>query len=142
MIVELLLKKKVNVNTRVKDGSKDDGPTALHIAASYGHKNMVEQLLKDDRVNPLLKSKNKTPKDMVGDASNKNTLVEMLEIAEKNYSLKKAKDLNIKIEGRGCYHLAQNNHKTQASLTANVGNVTFCTRKCYRSSLRTTQFYR
>ncbi|MGL9731337.1 MAG: ankyrin repeat domain-containing protein [Wolbachia sp.] len=48
-IVELLLKKKVNVNTRVKDGSKDDGPTALHIAAFYGHKDMLEQLLKDDR---------------------------------------------------------------------------------------------
>lgn len=124
LIVKLLLKKVVSVNTRVKDGSKDDGPTALHIAASYGHKDMVEQLLKDDRVNPSLKSKNKTPKDMVGDVSNKNTLVEMLEKAEKNYSPKEAKDLNIKIEGGGRYHLSQNNHKTQASLAVNVGNVT------------------
>ncbi|MCA4775332.1 hypothetical protein IHO40_04480 [Wolbachia endosymbiont of Mansonella ozzardi] len=93
------------------------------------------EIIKNDQVNPLLKSKNKTPKDMVGDASNKNTLVEMLETAEKNYSPKKAKDLNVKIEGGGCYHLAQNDHKTQASLTANVGNVTFCARKCYRSYL-------
>ncbi|MGL9688708.1 MAG: ankyrin repeat domain-containing protein [Wolbachia sp.] len=123
-IVELLLKKKVNVNTRVKDGSKDDGPTALHIAAFYGHKDMVEQLLKDDRVNPLLESKNKTPKDMVGDVSNKNTIVEILETAEKNYLLKKAKDLNIKIEGGGRYHLSQSNHKTQVSLAVNGDNVT------------------
>ncbi|MCM1001640.1 MAG: ankyrin repeat domain-containing protein, partial [Wolbachia endosymbiont of Melophagus ovinus] len=64
-IVELLLRKKVNVNTRVKDGSKDDGPTALHIAASYGHKDVIELLLSDNRINPLLKSRNKTPRKMV-----------------------------------------------------------------------------
>jgi hypothetical protein len=118
-IVELLLEKKVNVNTRVKDGSKDDGSTALHIAAFYGHKDMVEQLLKDDRVNPSLKSKNKTPKDMVGDVSNKNTIVEMLETAEKNYSPKKARDLNIKFQGGGTYHLLQGSHGTLASLAVN-----------------------
>ncbi|MGL9732973.1 MAG: ankyrin repeat domain-containing protein [Wolbachia sp.] len=43
---ETSIKKKVNINIRVKDESKDDGPTALHIAAFYDHKNMIKYLLK------------------------------------------------------------------------------------------------
>ncbi|MGL9731338.1 MAG: hypothetical protein ACR5KX_00610 [Wolbachia sp.] len=61
---------------------------------------------------------------MIGDVSNKNTIIEILETAEKNYSPKKAKDLNIKIEGGGRYHLSKNNHKIQVSLAVNGDNVT------------------
>ncbi|WP_375604459.1 ankyrin repeat domain-containing protein [Wolbachia endosymbiont of Anurida maritima] len=77
-IVELLLEKKVSVNTQVKDGS-DDGPTPLHIAASDGHENIIKLLLDDDRVNPSLKSKGKTPREMVGDVQNRDTIIKMLE---------------------------------------------------------------
>ncbi|MGL9681467.1 MAG: hypothetical protein ACR5K2_00325 [Wolbachia sp.] len=65
---------------------------------------------KDGRVNPSLESKNKTPKDMISDMSNENTIIEILETVE-NYLPKKAKDLNIKIDGGGHYHLSKNDHK-------------------------------
>ncbi|QOD38383.1 ankyrin repeat domain-containing protein [Candidatus Wolbachia massiliensis] len=119
LMLELLLKKQVSVSTRVKDGSKDDGPTALHMAAFYGHENMVKRLLNDNRVNPSLKSKNKTPREMIDGVPNRDAIVEMLEIAEKNYSPKKAKDLNIKTEGGGRYHLSQGSHGTATSSTVN-----------------------
>ncbi|MGL9726278.1 MAG: ankyrin repeat domain-containing protein [Wolbachia sp.] len=48
--------RKVSINVRVKDGS-NDGPTALHIAALYGYKDIVELLLSDNRIDPSLKSK-------------------------------------------------------------------------------------
>ncbi len=91
LIVELLLKKKASVSARVKDGSKNDGLTALHIAASYGHESMVKQLLSDDRVNPSLKSKNKTPREVIGNIENKEAIVKMLKEAEQNFCTKHEK---------------------------------------------------
>nr|WP_254229811.1 ankyrin repeat domain-containing protein [Wolbachia pipientis] len=95
LIVELLLKKKASVNARVKDGSKNDGPTALHIATSCGHESMVKQLLSDDRVNPSLKSKNKTPREVVGNTENKEAILQMLEEAEENFYAKHKKKTDI-----------------------------------------------
>lgn len=91
LIVELLLKKKASVNARVKDGSKNDGLTALHIATSCGHESMVKQLLSNDRVNPSLKSKNKTPREVVSNTENKEAIVQMLEEAEQNFYTKHEK---------------------------------------------------
>ncbi|WP_265041555.1 ankyrin repeat domain-containing protein [Wolbachia endosymbiont (group B) of Melanostoma mellinum] len=91
LIVELLLKKKASVSARVKDGSKNDGLTALHIATSCGHESMVKQLLSDDRVNPSLKSKNKTPREVVGNIENKEAIVKMLKEAEQNFCTKHEK---------------------------------------------------
>ncbi|RDD35591.1 Ankyrin repeats (3 copies) [Wolbachia endosymbiont of Cylisticus convexus] len=124
LIVKLLLKKKVSVSTRVKNSSKNDGPTALHIAASYGCENIVKQLLSDDRVNPLLKSEGKTPRKVVGNTENKEAIVKMLEEAEKDHLRKKIKDLHIKVEERSCYHLSQNDHMTQSSSAVNGNNAT------------------
>ncbi len=95
LIVELLLKKKASVNARVKDGSKNDGPTALHIATSCRHESMVKQLLSDDRVNPSLKSKNKTPREVVGNTENKEAILQMLEEAEENFYAKHKKKTDI-----------------------------------------------
>ncbi|WP_349967983.1 ankyrin repeat domain-containing protein [Wolbachia endosymbiont of Armadillidium arcangelii] len=124
LIVELLLKKKVSVSTRVKNSSKNDGPTALHVAASYGRENIVKQLLSDDRVNPSLKSKNKTPREVVGNTENKEAIVKMLEKAEKDHSRKKIKGFHIKVEEGSCHHLSQNDHMTQSSSAVNGNNAT------------------
>lgn len=113
LTVELLLERKASVNARVKDGSKDDGLTALHIAAFYGNENIIELLLSDNRVNPSLKSKNRTPREMVGNVPSRDTIIKMLEAAEESYRTKpkeKARDLNIRIEGGGSYRLLQGNH--------------------------------
>ncbi|WP_264377292.1 ankyrin repeat domain-containing protein [Wolbachia endosymbiont (group B) of Ochlodes sylvanus] len=90
-IAEFLMKKKASVSARVKDGSKNDGLTALHIAASCGHESMVKQLLSDDRVNPSLKSKNKTLREVVGNIENKEAIVKMLKEAEQNFCTKHEK---------------------------------------------------
>jgi cell division protein FtsB len=123
LIVELLLKKKVRVDIRVKDGSKD-GPTALHIAALHGYQKLV-QLLVDNNANPSLKNaQGQIPREMVGNVENKDDIVKILKKAEQSYSPKKAKDLNIKIEGGGSYHLYQNKHKTPTSSAIDENNVT------------------
>ncbi|NEV49743.1 hypothetical protein EUZ93_04645 [Wolbachia pipientis] len=126
LTVELLLEKKVSVNARVKDGSKNDGLTALHIAASYGHENMIELLLSDNRVDPSLKSKNRTPREMVGNVPSRDTIIKMLEAAEESYSTKpkeKAKDLKIKIKGGDHYHLLQDSHRIPAKTVKKRSNV-------------------
>jgi hypothetical protein len=120
-ILELLLKKeKISVNTRVKDGSKDDGPTALHIAASYGHEDMIKRLLTDDQVDPLLKSKNKTPREMIGNIQNRDDIAKMLEKAEQSYAKAEAKK---NPANRGDTPLQPNN-KTPEDLVVNRSNVT------------------
>lgn len=124
LIVELLLKKKVSINARVRDGS-NDGATALHIAALCGHRDVIELLLSDDRIDPSLKSRNKTAKDMVGDVQDRNTVIEILEAAEENYRMKpksKAKDLSIKVTG-GRYHLLQDSHGIMAKTVKTSTNV-------------------
>ncbi|MDR1139934.1 MAG: ankyrin repeat domain-containing protein [Rickettsiales bacterium] len=121
LMVKLLIKKTVRVDMRIKDGSSN-GLTALHIAASHGYEEIV-QLLLDANANPSLEdSQDRIPREMVetiDNIQNREIIIKRLEEAEKNYSPKKAKDLNIKIEGGGHYHLSQNNHKTQASLAVN-----------------------
>ncbi|XCA33139.1 MAG: ankyrin repeat domain-containing protein [Wolbachia endosymbiont of Polyergus mexicanus] len=68
LTVELLLKKKASVKTRVKDGS-NDGPTALDIAKSNGNQEIV-QLLSDANANPKLeKNKDKTSRDIITKAN-------------------------------------------------------------------------
>ncbi len=125
-IVELLLEKKVSVNTQVKDGSSD-GPTALHIAASHGHQE-IAQLLLNNNANPSLKdSQGRTPRDIVGNVEGKKAIIEMLEAAEESYRIKpkeKAKDLNIKIERGGHYRLLQYSHGTPAKTVKKRSNVT------------------
>jgi ankyrin repeat protein len=123
-IVELLLNKKVSVNTRVSDGS-EDGLTALHIAASYGNKEVIELLLSDNRINPLLKSRNKTPREMVGNWPNRNAIKKMLEEGEKSYLTnpkQKARNIKIKLQNGGTYHLLQDSHRTLASLAVDGNN--------------------
>lgn len=62
LTVELLLKKKASVKTRVKDGS-NDGPTALDIATSNGNQEIIQLLRK---ANPQLeKNKDKTSRDII-----------------------------------------------------------------------------
>ncbi|MCA7010678.1 ankyrin repeat domain-containing protein [Wolbachia endosymbiont of Tribolium confusum] len=119
LIVELLLKKKASVSARVKDGSKNDGLTALHIATSCGHESMVKQLLSDDRVNPSLKSKNKTPREVVGNTENKEAIVQMLEEAEENHSRKKIKGFHIQVGEGSCDHSSQNDNITRVSSFVN-----------------------
>ncbi|WP_264706311.1 ankyrin repeat domain-containing protein [Wolbachia endosymbiont (group A) of Lasioglossum morio] len=63
LTVELLLKKKASVKTRVKDGS-NDGPTALDIATSNSDQEIVHLL--DAKANSKLeKNKDKTPRDII-----------------------------------------------------------------------------
>lgn len=119
LIVELLLKKKASVSARVKDGSKNDGLTALHIATSCGHESMVKQLLSDDRVNPSLKSKNKTPREVVGNTENKEAIVQMLEEAEGNHSRKKIKGFHIQVGEGSCDRSSQNDNITRVSSFVN-----------------------
>uniref|UniRef100_A0AAU7YK91 Ankyrin repeat domain-containing protein n=1 Tax=Wolbachia endosymbiont of Oeneis ivallda TaxID=3171168 RepID=A0AAU7YK91_9RICK len=120
LIVELLLKKKASVNARVKDGSKNDGLTALHIATFCGHESMVKQLLSDDRVNPSLKSKNKTPREVVGNTENKEAIVQMLEEAEENHSRKKKiKGFHIQVGEGSCDRSSQNDNITRVSSFVN-----------------------
>ncbi|NSM56756.1 hypothetical protein HET73_04990 [Wolbachia endosymbiont of Atemnus politus] len=84
----------------------------------------IVQLLLDANANPSLDNQGLIPREIVDNVPNKNTIVEILETGEKNYSQKKAKDRNIKIKEGGRYHLSQDSHKTQASLAVNRDNVT------------------
>ncbi len=79
-IVKLLLEKKVKVDEQMS-GDVNSKFTALHIAASHGHQEMV-QLLLDANANPSLKdSRGRTPRDIVGDVEGKKAIIEMLEAA-------------------------------------------------------------
>ncbi|MGL9779470.1 MAG: ankyrin repeat domain-containing protein, partial [Wolbachia sp.] len=79
-MVKLLLEKKVKVDEQMS-GDVNSKFTALHIAASHGHQEMV-QLLLDANANPSLKdSRGRTPRDIVGDAEGKKAIIEMLEAA-------------------------------------------------------------
>lgn len=115
LTVTLLLEKKVSVKTRVKDGSKDDGLTALHIAALHGHQEIV-QLLLDANANPLLKdSQDRTPMDIVGDVEGKEAIIEMLEKGEQRY-------VEARATRRQTYRQGTLNNKTPEDLVVNRNN--------------------
>ncbi|WP_353274160.1 ankyrin repeat domain-containing protein [Wolbachia endosymbiont (group A) of Ennomos erosarius] len=79
-IVKLLLEKKVKVDEQMS-GDVNSKFTALHIAASHGHQEIV-QLLLNNNANPSLKdSQGRTPRDIVGDVEGKKAIIEMLEVA-------------------------------------------------------------
>ncbi|OWZ25227.1 hypothetical protein CCY16_00504 [Wolbachia endosymbiont of Wuchereria bancrofti] len=109
-MVKLLLDKKVGVNIRVKDRSKDGGPTPLHIVALHDNHRDNATLLSDDRVKPLLKdAQDQVPREVAGNVLNRYTIIKMLEEAEKSYRAKpqkKAKNLtsSFKVEVPIIYH--------------------------------------
>ncbi|WP_265036086.1 ankyrin repeat domain-containing protein [Wolbachia endosymbiont (group A) of Anomoia purmunda] len=79
-IVKLLLEKKVKVDEQMS-GDVNSKFTALHIAASHGHQEIV-QLLLNNNANPSLKdSQGRTPRDIVGDVKDKKAIIKMLEAA-------------------------------------------------------------
>lgn len=119
-IVKLLLAKKAKVNEPIYelDGAKSK-LTALHIAASHGHQEIV-QLLLNNNANPSLKdSQDRTPRDIVGDVKGKEAIREMLEKGEQRYVEARATRRQTYRQGT----LPQPNNKTPENLAVNGNNV-------------------
>ncbi|MBR9983861.1 MAG: ankyrin repeat domain-containing protein [Wolbachia endosymbiont of Homalodisca vitripennis] len=118
-IVKLLLKKKVKVDEQMS-GDVNSKFTALHIAASHGHQEIV-QLLLNNNANPSLKdSQGRTPRDTVGDVEGKKAIIKMLEEGEQRYAEAIATRRQTYRQGT----LLQPNNKTPGNLVVNGNNVT------------------
>ncbi|MDR2548132.1 MAG: ankyrin repeat domain-containing protein [Rickettsiales bacterium] len=114
LLVKLLLENEPSIVMK-----NYSGLPPLHIAASYGYENMVQLLLGDKRVNPLLKdAQGRTPREMVetiDNIQNREIIIKRLEKAEESY--------RTKLQNKAKNPL-QDSHRAPASLTVNGDNVT------------------